>query len=88
VSISEVNFDHKIRIDKLNGQLKAEDVNAKKSTPNNKGSKKSNKFQSLLATNKKFLGQLKGVGCIIFLANLIHKVADGLVIGAGNNTNI
>jgi len=26
----------------------------------------------------------KGHGLIVFLANLIHKCADGLVIGAGN----
>ena len=38
----------------------------------------------IISQFKQFLLLFKGAGLMIFLANLIHKLADGLVIGAGN----
>lgn len=43
------------------------------------------KTLDLTIKSKKFIKLLKGTGFIVFLANLVHKCADGLVIGAGES---
>jgi hypothetical protein len=39
--------------------------------------------KNLKSKHREFFELFKGTGLIVFLANLIHKAADGLVIGAG-----
>lgn len=78
VSPDEVHDDHEIRLYKINGKVVAKEENDEKIGGYDLRGK------SPISENKKFFELFKGTGLLIFLANLIHKAADGLVIGAGS----
>lgn len=78
VSPDEVHDDHEIRLYKINGKVVAKEENDEKIGGYDLRGK------SPISEHKKFFELFKGTGLLIFLANLIHKAADGLVIGAGS----
>lgn len=68
----DVEKNNDIRLDKINSQPnKLSSVVPEAENPNFK------------TKSKKFIKLFRGTGLIVFLANLVHKCADGLVIGAG-----